>query len=168
MATNCATLLCEVVKQVNMPYHIELLVCLANSRIISKSDLISRIDSIILSCDNLPFELIDASLSSSKRIEDICGHLKEYTSKHKIDYDALKRQVMRELFKRYKEGNLPLEQAIHCLYLMSMTFPFLDEAEQNELYVLSDVFYLAEEGIYSDLFEVKERFEQLMSSYITP
>jgi len=151
----------------NIPCYVESLIYLSKSGIISKDNLISRIDSIILHCNDVPHEIIDASFASSKRLEDICMFLKDYTSKHEIDYVAVKRQVMGELFKLYNDEDFPLGAATHCLYLLSMIFPFLDEHEQNEMSVLGDDYYLATEGIYNSFDEVKGRFEKFMGAYIT-
>jgi len=151
----------------NIPCYVESLIYLSKSGIISKDNLISRIDSIILHCNDVPHEIIDASFASSKRLEDICMFLNDYTSKHEIDYVAVKRQVMNELFKSYKEEELSLGAATHCLYLLSMIFPFLDEHEQNEMIMLGDDYYLATEGIYGIIDDVKERLEKFMAAYIT-
>lgn len=149
---------------------IESLIYLSKCGIISKSNLIARIDSIILDCNDVPHEIIDASFASSKRLEDICAFLKDYTLKHEIDYAAVKHQIMNELFELYKHEDITLGTATHCLYLLFMIFPFLDEHERNEMNVMGDDYYLATTDIdgviYGNIDEVKERFEKFISAYI--
>jgi len=125
-----------------IPSCIESLIYLSKCGIISKSNLIARIDSIILGCNNVPHEIIDASFASSKCLEDICAFLKDYTLKHEIDYTAVKPQIISELFKLYKHEDIAFEAAANCLYLLSMIFPFLEEHKRNEMNVMGDDYHL--------------------------
>lgn len=132
--------------------------------IYSKEELICYLDKIISEVEDVPFEIIEASLCSSKNINDISIKLKEYTSRYYGNEDIIQNQMFYIIASKYYSEKVSLDDCIYYLYNLLKEINLPKEVEEKIQY-LSDGLFLAEEEIYGDIETIKNDFEEFINKY---
>ena len=138
----------ELVKEIEI-YRVATLV-----GIYSKEELIKYLDMLIFELDEVPAEVIEASILSKHNINDISDKLMEITSKINSK-DYIVKELLHIIYKRYYLKQINLDDAIYYLYKMKNEMQ-LSEELINEIEYLSDGIFLAEQDIYEDIEETKK------------
>ena len=128
----------ELVKEIEI-YRVATLV-----GIYSKEELIKYLDMLISELDEVPAEVIEASILSKHNINDISDKLMEITSKINSK-DYIVKELLHIIYKRYYLKQINLDDAIYYLYNMKNEMQLLEELI-TEIEYLSDGIFLAEQG----------------------
>ena len=86
--------------------------------IYSKQELIKYLDKLIYDLDDIPCEIIEASMLSNKNINDISDKLIELTWQINDDKDLVNKQLLHTICERYYLKSISIEDAIYYLYNM--------------------------------------------------
>lgn len=132
--------------------------------IYTKEELICYLDKLISEIEDIPFEVIEASLCSSKNISDISIKLKEYTSQYYVDKDIIQNELIHIIACKYYTEKISLDDCIYYLYNLLKEINLSEEVEQKIQY-LSDGLFLAEQDIYGDIEIIKKDFEEFIKKY---
>ena len=147
----------ELVKEIEI-YRVATLV-----GIYSKEELIKYLDMLISELDEVPAEVIEASILRKHNINDISDKLMEITSKINSK-DYIVKELLHIIYKRYYLKQINLDDAIYYLYNMKNEMQLLEELI-TEIEYLSDGIFLAEQDIYGDVEEIKKEFEKFIGEY---
>lgn len=132
--------------------------------IYTKEELIWYLDRIISEAEDVPFEAIEASLCSSKNINDISIKLKEYTSKYYVDENIIQNELIHIIAHKYYTEKISLDDCMYYLYNLLIEVNLSQEVEQKIQY-LSDGLFLAEQDIYGDIEIIKKDFQEFIKKY---
>jgi hypothetical protein len=129
----------------------------------SVQDVVKWADKQIEILEKPPIEIIEVSLSSKAKPVDVCSKLK--LVKGDIE-DELTIKIMLGLLNDslYKKDKSTSDIS-NMLYLLSQHIPNNSEWIIAEIMYISDEFYLAEETIYGDLFEVIEKLKKFLIQF---
>ena len=141
--------------------------------IYSKQELIKYLDKLIYDLDDIPSEIIEASMLSSKNVNDISDKLYEVTHKFEIDNELIVNRLLHTICKRYYQDEMSLEDSVYYLYKIikdsysSERLIGVDLSDEmiNTIQYLSDGLDLAEEGIYGDITDIRKEFEKFINNY---
>lgn len=86
--------------------------------IYSKQEVIKYLDKLIYDLDDIPCEIIEASMLSNKNINDISDKLIELTWQINDDKDLVNKQLLHTICERYYLKSISIEDAIYYLYNM--------------------------------------------------
>ena len=129
----------------------------------SVQDVVKWADKQIEELEKPPYEIIEVSLSSNQKPVDVCSKLKLVIGE--ID-DELPIKIMLGLLNDslYKTEKSTADIS-YMLYLLSQHIPDTCEWISTEIMYISDAFYLAEENIYGDLFEVIDKLKKFLIQF---
>ena len=141
--------------------------------IYSKQELIKYLDKLIYDLEDVPCEIIEASLLHNKNINEISDKLIELTWRINVDRDSVTKQLLHIIYEKYYLKTISLEDAIYYLYKMIEDIysseKLIDVDLSDEIIelinYLSDGLYLAEEGIYGDIGDIRKAFEEFINDY---
>ncbi|GAA0086360.1 hypothetical protein UT300007_27990 [Clostridium sp. CTA-7] len=131
--------------------------------IYSKEDLIRHLDKLIEELDDIPYEIIEASLG--KKIDNILMTIKELINKHNIRKNLVLGSLIKILKKRYSKK---LINAFEGIYFLEQLRKHCDFSDYDREYItyLSDGYYLANESIYGEMNKIKTDFNSYLSDLI--
>lgn len=132
--------------------------------IYTKEELICYLDKIISEVEDVPFEIIEASLYGSKNVSDISTKLKEYTSRYYGNEDVIQNQLFHIISNKYYTQIMSLDDCMYCLYNLLKEMN-LSENIEKEINYLSDGLFLAEQQTYGDIEIIKSDFEKFINKY---
>lgn len=129
----------------------------------SVQDVVKWADKQIEELEKPPYEIIEVSLSSNEKPVDVCSKLNLVIGE--ID-DELTIKIMLGLLNDslYKTEKSSADIS-NMLYLLSQHIPDTCEWIITEIMYISDEFYLAEENIYGDLFEVIVKLKKFLIQF---
>ena len=130
----------------------------------SKEEMIKYLDEIILDLEEVPNEIIEASVCKNKKIDDISMSLREYTNNGKCNKDYVLDILIKIIAKQYYDKKITLCEAIYYLDNLRKIENLKEDVEDTIVY-LSDGYYLANEGIYGNLDTIKGEFEKFILQY---
>ncbi|OPF51892.1 hypothetical protein BH721_10485 [Clostridium baratii] len=146
----------------NLAYEIEIYRLCTLCGIYSKEELIKYLDNLISELDDVPFEVIEASLLSNKNINDISKKLKGLIDE-KIYNEALVTEYLLHIIsEKYYTREISLEDAIYYLDNM-LKETYLPEEIIKEIQYLSDGLYLAKQNIYGETETIRKDFEKFIN-----
>lgn len=114
--------------------------------IYSKQEVIKYLDKLIYDLDDIPCEIIEASMLSNKNINDISDKLIELTWQINDDKDLVNKQLLHTICERYYLKSISIEDAIYYLYNMIKELD-LSEKTIAKIQYLSDGLFLAEQDM---------------------
>jgi hypothetical protein len=129
--------------------------------IISKDEFVSFIDDVIASHDNPPYEFIKAAFNSQKSALDLLSPINEYLLNFSIDYNKFSEgfiQIIREKYLLGIDLRDLVKKTSHLPSVMS-EFYDIENDEMRSLVWLGDDFNSLGWAIYSELDDLKEKFE---------
>lgn len=129
----------------------------------SKAEVIQWCDKLIEVSENPPYELIEISLMSKAKIDDMEGKLFEFSSMVDEEYDI--KLTLSVIHEKLKEHELTIEESIKCTTRLLVNRGVYWEAEYFELYGLDDSYDLAKDGAHFDLSEVIHTYIEMLSMY---
>lgn len=132
--------------------------------IYSKQELIKYLDKLIYDLDDIPCEIIEASMLSNKNINDISDKIKNFTWQVNVNKDFVNKQLLHIIYERYYLKTISLEDAIYYLYNMIKELD-LSEKIIAAIQYLSDGLFLAEQDIDGDVEGIRKDFEKFISDY---
>ena len=128
-----------------------------------KQEVIKWADSVIETLDNPPYEIIDLSLSSKLNTEKFMWKLESI--KGEVEQDQSPKillGLLHDTLDRQQDISTVVEK-------MDRLIPYLPEncePIEMEIHYLSDAFYLAENGAYRDLQEVRSEIEDFLNEFV--
>ncbi|PEW64538.1 protein kinase [Bacillus cereus] len=120
-------------------------------------------DKLIEASENPPYELIEISLMSKAKIDDMEGKLFEFSST--VDEEYTVKLILSVIHEKLKEHELTIEESIKCTTRLLVNRGVHWEAEYFELYSLDDSYDLAKDGVHFDLIQVIHTYIEMLSIY---
>lgn len=121
-------------------------------------------EELIKYLDEVPNEIIEASIDKNKKIDDISMSLREYTKDCQCNKEYVLATLIKIIAKQYYDKEITLYEAIYYLDNLRKIENLKEDVEDIIVY-LSDGYYLANEGIYSNLDTIKNEFETFILQY---
>jgi len=128
-----------------------------------KTEVIQWCDKLIEASDSPPYELIEISLMSKAKIDDMEGKLFEFSST--VDEEYAIKLTLSVIHEKLKEYELTIEESIKCTARLLVNRGVYRKAEYFELYSLDDSYDLAKDGVHFDLSEVIHTYIEMLSMY---
>ncbi|WLR42295.1 hypothetical protein LC087_16465 [Bacillus carboniphilus] len=125
-------------------------------------DVIKWADNLIEKVDEPPYEIIEVSLSSREKPYFICAKLKELTA---FTEEELPTKILLGLINKYYEETEDMTRIDTVLSILINYIPASCEWIELELHSLLDEYYLAEQKIYGNSEEVKDRIKNFLSQF---
>ncbi|SHK35462.1 hypothetical protein SAMN02745163_03661 [Clostridium cavendishii DSM 21758] len=122
-------------------------------------------DKLIEYLENPPYEIIEVSLMSQAKINDIENKLSELNCYSEINRDEIVKIILSVIYKKYSNNEIGIVKAIKCTDTLLIHTNLSYEDEYYDLYGLDDSYYLAQSGTYGDLDEVVIQFKDAISRY---
>ncbi|WP_316568799.1 hypothetical protein [Neobacillus sp. YIM B06451] len=119
-------------------------------------------DTIIDNLDSPPYEIIELSLSTKEKQDEIC--LKLMMVKGEID-NSLPPKIILGLLSEYLNATKDISSVISMLDKLIKYLPISNEWIELEIHFLSDGFYLAEQGI-GDIEEVFNNLKKFLNQFV--
>ncbi|WP_242215414.1 protein kinase [Bacillus cereus group sp. BfR-BA-01383] len=129
----------------------------------SKTEVIQWCDKLIEASDSPPYEIIEISLMSKAKIDDIEGKLFEFSST--VDEEYTVKLTLSVIHKKLKKQELTIEESIKCTTRLLVNRGLYWEAKYFDLYSLDDGYDLAKEGVHFDLSEVINTYLETLGIY---
>lgn len=129
----------------------------------SKEDLIKYLDQLIDELDDVPYEIIEASMG--KKTDDILMIIKDFIYTYKVDESVVLGSLIKLIEKMYKEKSITIFEGIYYLDNLK-EYVKLDEYDMEFIMYLSDGYYLATEGIYGEINKIEIDFNIFMSHLV--
>ncbi|ENQ3079274.1 protein kinase [Bacillus cereus] len=120
-------------------------------------------DKLIEASDSPPYEIIEISLMSKAKIDDIEGKLFEFSST--VDEEYTIKLTLSVIHEKLKEHELKIEEAIKCTTRLLVNRGLYWEAEYFDLYSLDDSYDLAKDGVHFDLNGVINTYIETLGVY---
>ena len=118
-------------------------------------------EELIKYLDEVPNEIIEASIDKNKKIDDISMSLREYTKDCQCNKEYVLATLIKIIAKQYYDKEITLYEAIYYLDNLRKIENLKEDVEDTIIY-LSDGYYLANEGIYGNLDTIKGEFEKFI------
>lgn len=131
--------------------------------IFSIRETIEFCDMAIEKLDKPPIQVIEASMMSGAKIDDIEGKLAEFHQTGNTE-DVVK-VVLSIINFKYKSKDIDIKQAVRCSSRLLMHTGLSYEREYYELYNIEDAYDLAENHVHYDLSDVVDAFNDSISQY---
>ncbi|PIE92049.1 protein kinase [Bacillus fungorum] len=129
----------------------------------SKDEVIQWCDKLIEASDSPPYEIIEISLMTKAKIDDIEGKLFEFSST--VDEERIVKLTLSVIYKKLKEQELTIEESIKCTTRLLVNRGVFWEAGYFELYSLDDSYNLAKDGVHFDVSEVINTYIETLGVY---
>lgn len=129
----------------------------------SKQEVIAWCDKVIEEKENPPYEIIEVSLMSNAKVDDIEGKLYEFCKRKEDNHSVM--ILLGVLYEKIKRGQIGIEQAIRCSTRLLVQTGLYIEEEYYSLYGIDDSLDLAKDGVYGDLSDVEEAYFEELSVY---
>ncbi|MGE6599962.1 protein kinase [Bacillus proteolyticus] len=118
---------------------------------------------LIEASDSPPYEIIEISLMSKAKIDDIEGKLFEFSST--VDEEYTVKLTLSVIHKKLKKQELTIEESIKCTTRLLVNRGLYWEAKYFDLYSLDDSYDLAKDGVHFDLSEVINTYVETLGVY---
>ena len=125
----------------------------------SKEELIKYLDEIILTLEEVPNEIIEASIGKDKKIDDISMSLREYTKNSKCNKEYVLAVLIKIIAKQYYDKMLKKFNKNIKTYSSRLKSE-IEEAYHNVETAKEQIDYLAENGKMPDEDLVVEEKEE--------
>ncbi len=130
----------------------------------SVQDVIRCADTIIEQLDKPPYEIIEISLSSKEKLVDVCSKLQLFYGGSNNDLPS---KIILALLNKYF---LSSNNTSDMFSMLSRLIDYVQLEERNEwitdnLFYLSDAYYLAEQNIYGNLQEVNNDLKKFLMQF---
>lgn len=122
-------------------------------------------DKLIEHLENPPYEIIEVSLMSQAKVDDIQNKLWEFSSDSGIYRGDIVKIILAVIYKKYINNEIEFKVAIKCIYKLLVNSNLCLEEEYYDLFGLDDSYDLAESQVYGDLYEVAIQFKDAVSRY---
>ncbi|GKX65859.1 hypothetical protein [Inconstantimicrobium mannanitabidum] len=122
-------------------------------------------DKLIEHLENPPYQIIEISLMSQSKVDDVENKLSELNYYSNINTDEIVKVILSIIYKKYINNEIDIVKAIKCTDTLLIHTSLSYEDEYYDLYGLDDSYYLAESQIYGDLDEVAIQFKSIISRY---
>ncbi|NDI37261.1 protein kinase [Chengkuizengella sediminis] len=129
----------------------------------SKEEIIKLCDMVIEANENIPYEIIEVSLMSKSKIDDIEGKLFELS--HVIDEEYAVRSVLSVCNEKIKLDQIKIEDSIKCTTRLLVHTGLSLEKNYYDLYSMDDDYDLAKDGIRFNLTEVVDFYLEELDKY---
>jgi hypothetical protein len=126
-------------------------------------EMIKWADNIIENLDTPPYEIIELSLSSNEKYDDI--NLKLMMVNGEFDRN-LPPKILLALLNEYLNKTQDISKVIIVLDKLIKHFSTDDERIEMEIHFLSDGFYLAEQNISGNLTEVLNNLRGFLNQFV--
>ena len=126
-------------------------------------EVIKWADRVIENLDSPPYEIIDLSLSSKLHTEKFMWKLESVQGKVEQD---LAPKVLLGLLRDTLDRRQDLKDVINKMDKLIQYIPENCGRIEMEIHYLSDAFYLAENGGYRDLQEVRSELEDFLDEFV--
>ncbi|MGG3885057.1 protein kinase [Brevibacillus panacihumi] len=131
--------------------------------IFSKEMIIQWCDQAIEAKDNVPFEIIEVSLMSKSKIDDIENKLFELTGHFEVEHPA--KLVLSIIYDKVNKKRISIENGIRYSTRL-LTFTRLSfEGDYYSLYSMDDSYDCAKSGFHSDINDVITEYLDLLDKY---
>lgn len=125
----------------------------------SREYIVTKLDNVIEELDDIPYEIIEASLS--KKTDDILMIIEELVNKHCFKKDLVLGSLINLIEKRHNENLINTFEGIYYLEQLKKYCNFNDYDREYIAY-LSDGYYLANEGIYGEVNKIQIGFNNFL------
>lgn len=122
----------------------------------SKKEIIDWCDKVIEVKEDPPYEIIELSLMSNAKIDDIEGKLLDLSKVTEDNYSV--KILLGVLYKKINRKQMQMEQAIKCSTRLLVRTGLYNEKEYYNLYGIDDSFDLAKAGVYGDLTDAEDSY----------
>ncbi|HDR7860817.1 TPA: protein kinase [Bacillus toyonensis] len=129
----------------------------------NKAEVIQWCDKLIEASDSPPYEIIEISLMSKEKIDDIEGKLFEFSST--VDEECIIKLTLSVIYEKLKGHEMKIEEAIKCTTRLLVNRGVCWEAEYFDLYSLDDSYDLAKGGIHFEVSEVINAYIETLGVY---
>ncbi|PFK43288.1 protein kinase [Bacillus cereus] len=129
----------------------------------SKAEVIQWCDKLIEASDSPPYEIIEISLMSKAKIDDMERELFEFSST--IDEEWAVKVTLSIINEKLKENELTIEESMKCTTRLLVNKGLHWEDGYFDLYSLDDSYDLAKDGEHFDLNEVIHVYIEILDIY---
>lgn len=129
----------------------------------SKEEVIAWCDKVIEVKDFPPYEIIEVSLMSNAKVDDIEGKLHEFCQRREDDHSVM--ILLGVLYEKIKRDQIGIEQATRCSTRLLVQSGLYIEEEYYNLYGIDDSLDLAKNGVYGDLDDVETAYFEEISVF---
>ncbi|CUO20869.1 hypothetical protein [Clostridium paraputrificum] len=126
----------------------------------SREDMLTKLDNIIEDLEDIPYEIIEASLG--KKTDDILMIIEELINKHCFKKDVVLGSLINLIEKRHNENLINTFEGIYYLEQLEKYCDFNDYDREYIIY-LSNGYYLANEGIYGEMNKIEIDFNNFLT-----
>jgi hypothetical protein len=130
----------------------------------SKDDVVGWCDMVIEAVDNPPIELLDVSMMSKSKIDDVQRKLFELCMIE--DEEHIVKLVLAIIFEKIQQEQLSVEKAIRITSRLLVHTGLSWESEYYDLYSFDDSYDLAIDGVVQNQpDEIKQEFVEELRSF---
>ncbi|WP_144569065.1 protein kinase [Bacillus pseudomycoides] len=129
----------------------------------SKEEVIQWCDKVIEVSDSPPYEIIEISLMSKEKIDDIEGKLFEFS--RIVDEEYAVKLTLSVIHEKLVRNELMIEESIKSTTRLLVNRGLYWEDEYRDLYSVDDSYELAKNGDHFDLVEVVNIYIEMLGFY---
>lgn len=129
----------------------------------TKTEVIDWCDKVIEAIDSPPYEILEVSMMSKSKIDDIENKLFPLSELVDVEYSV--NLVLSIIFEKLKLEKFSVEQAIRSTCRLLVHSGLYWESKYYDLYSFDDSYDLAKDGIYFTLTNVEEEFNVGLKKY---